>query len=111
MPARRWLPMAPALAAAPAPARSGSGHSAPQRCGSSPTMSDTVAVSHDRLSELVRAVEVRTNDIVNALGDLDDRALHGASKLPGWNRLTIACHLRYGAEALTKMTTATVAGQ
>jgi maleylpyruvate isomerase len=41
---------------------------------------------------------------VGALRDLDDRALRAPSRLDGWSRLTIACHLRYGAEALVLMT-------
>lgn len=36
--------------------------------------------------------------------------LHASSVLPGWNRLTIACHLRYGARASYRMTTEALAG-
>lgn len=49
------------------------------------------------LAQLDRA----TADVVTALEDTD---LHAASLLPGWTRLTVACHLRYGAEALRWMT-------
>ena len=54
---------------------------------------------------------VRTDAIVGALGRLDDDALRAPSELPGWSRLTIACHLRYGAGALARMTRATLAGR
>jgi uncharacterized protein (TIGR03083 family) len=36
--------------------------------------------------------------------------LHEPSLLPGWSRLTIACHLRYGAEAFTRLVVDTLAG-
>ena len=57
------------------------------------------------------AATLRTEAIVGALGRLDDDALRAPSELPGWSRLTIACHLRYGAGALARMTRATLAGQ
>jgi uncharacterized protein (TIGR03083 family) len=49
-------------------------------------------------------------EIVEALSIIDEQALRAPSQLPGWSRLTIACHLRYGAEALGRMTSATIAG-
>ena len=55
--------------------------------------------------ELVSACRRRTNMIVAALSQLDEAALTAASALPDWTRLTIACHLRYGASALHWMTT------
>lgn len=61
--------------------------------------------------QLVGAVVRRTGEIIAALGDLSEPDLMEASALPEWTRLTIACHLRYGAEALTRMTSATLAGQ
>jgi uncharacterized protein (TIGR03083 family) len=57
------------------------------------------------------AVAGRTAEIVAALGALDDGALHAASGLPGWSRLTIACHLRYGADTLRRMTAGALSGQ
>lgn len=59
----------------------------------------------------VEAVGQRTGQIINALRGLDDRALMAPSTLPGWSRLTIACHLRFGAEALLRMTQAGVSGE
>jgi uncharacterized protein (TIGR03083 family) len=60
---------------------------------------------------LAAAVAARTAEIVGALSGLDDDRLDGPSRLEGWNRLTIACHLRYGAEALRQMTEDALAGR
>jgi uncharacterized protein (TIGR03083 family) len=57
------------------------------------------------------AIARRTDEIVTALGRLDESELHQDSQLPGWSRLTIVCHLRYGAEAVTRMTTEALAGR
>jgi hypothetical protein len=59
---------------------------------------------------LASAVDARTSQIVKALDRLDDRALGSPSQLRGWSRLTIACHLRYGAAALLRMTQNAIAG-
>jgi maleylpyruvate isomerase len=59
--------------------------------------------------DLVAACVRRTDAIVAAL-DRDD-VLSGPSILPGWDRLTVACHLRYGAEALGRITDAALAGE
>jgi Mycothiol maleylpyruvate isomerase N-terminal domain len=59
---------------------------------------------------LARIAE-RTADIVTALLELDEVGLNNPSELPDWSRLTIACHLRYGAEALVTMTEATLQGR
>jgi uncharacterized protein (TIGR03083 family) len=61
--------------------------------------------------DLVAAVATRTDAIVRTLGDCDAEALHDASALPGWSRLTIACHLRYGAQALCRMTQGALRGE
>ena len=55
---------------------------------------------------VVAAVRRRTEELVGALQGLDDDGLRAPSALPGWSRLTIACHLRYGAEAFWRMTAA-----
>ena len=65
-------------------------------------MSTSTGVSASRA--VVAAIEQRTRQIVNALRDLDDQELRAPSRLDGWSRLTIACHLRYGAEAIALMT-------
>jgi maleylpyruvate isomerase len=61
--------------------------------------------------ELVAAVRRRTDEVVAALEALDDGGLRSPSALPGWSRLTIACHLRYGADAFGRMTAAALEGR
>jgi len=56
-------------------------------------------------------VAARTNRIVEGLRNLDAGGLAQPSLLPGWSRLTIACHLRYGAVALQRMTSDTQHGR
>jgi maleylpyruvate isomerase len=60
---------------------------------------------------IAAAVADRTDEIIEALADLDQAGWHAPSRLEGWSRLTVACHLRYGAEALYRMTTETIAGR
>jgi uncharacterized protein (TIGR03083 family) len=63
------------------------------------------------LFDELRALAWRSLEICSTLASLTERELRGASLLHGWSRLTIACHLRYGAEALTSMTTGALCGQ
>lgn len=63
------------------------------------------------MTDLVPALVDRTAELVDALAELDDAALRGPSELPGWSRLTILCHLRYGAVALRQMTTDALLGR
>jgi maleylpyruvate isomerase len=58
--------------------------------------------------EVLDQLEQATAAVVAALSDTD---LNAPSLLPGWSRLTIACHLRYGAEALRSMTDDTLSGR
>lgn len=60
--------------------------------------------------ELAEAVATRSREVVAALAHLDDDELLAPSKLPHWSRLTIACHLRYGANAFRRMTEGGVTG-
>lgn len=60
---------------------------------------------------LADAVAARHREVAAALVGLDQLDLLEGSRLPGWNRLTIACHLRYGANASRRMTEDTVAGR
>lgn len=60
---------------------------------------------------LNEAIAGRSAEIVEQLQGLDERELLGPSRLPTWSRLTIACHLRYGAEALVRMTNDARAGE
>ncbi len=64
---------------------------------------DTASVDGD-VQQLVGAAMVRTRRIVDGLSALGVDELRQPSLLPQWSRLTIACHLRYGAEALSRMT-------
>jgi maleylpyruvate isomerase len=61
-----------------------------------------------RMRELLEAVDAATGRVVDAVDGADLRAPSG---LPGWSRLTIACHLRYGAEALRAMTADAIEGR
>lgn len=61
--------------------------------------------------EFARAAARRTTTLLDILADLDDAELSGPSELPGWSRLTIACHLRYGAAAILRMTRDALDGQ
>lgn len=58
----------------------------------------------DVLDQLERA----TADVLAALEGAD---LEAPSLLPGWSRLTIACHLHYGAQALRWMTRDAIVGR
>jgi uncharacterized protein (TIGR03083 family) len=64
----------------------------------------------DQFRRIQSEIDHRTARIIEALSKLDESGVATASLLPGWNRLTIACHLRYGAAALMAMTEATLAG-
>jgi uncharacterized protein (TIGR03083 family) len=63
------------------------------------------------VSALVDAVAARSAAIVSALRAVGEPGLLTPSRLPAWSRLTIACHLRYGARALARMTTDTLTGE
>jgi uncharacterized protein (TIGR03083 family) len=64
-----------------------------------------------RAEELARAAGERTQRLIASLRELDEVALEAPSQLPGWSRLTIACHLRYGSHALRRMTLDALAGR
>lgn len=59
---------------------------------------------------VLRAAVERSRQIVESLTRLEDDELRRPSELPEWSRLTIACHLRFGAEALARMTRLTLVG-
>ena len=63
------------------------------------------------MAAVVSAVDRRTAEVVGALGGLDAAALASGSLLPDWSLLTIACHLRYGADALARMTADALEGR
>ncbi len=60
---------------------------------------------------LIETIARRSGEIVERLRGLDEQELLRPARLPTWSRLTIACHLRYGAEALVRITAAALAGQ
>ena len=57
-----------------------------------------------RANEVARAAAKRTSELVARLRQLDSDQFEVPSSLPGWSRLTVLCHLRYGAAALLRMT-------
>jgi uncharacterized protein (TIGR03083 family) len=61
--------------------------------------------------ELARVAAERTDRLISDLRALGPDALTAASRLPGWSRLTIVCHLRYGTSALLRMTEDALAGR
>ena len=61
--------------------------------------------------ELALAAAERTHHLLAVLRELDAHELEAPSELPGWSRLTIICHLRYGARALLRMTDDALAGR
>jgi uncharacterized protein (TIGR03083 family) len=66
----------------------------------------TAVPAENALPRVQAAIDHRTARLVEALSELDEMDLTGPSRLRGWSRLTIACHLRYGAETLRAMTEA-----
>ena len=61
--------------------------------------------------ELVRAIAAAQQSLVRALEQLDDERLRAPTLLPGWDRLTVVCHIRYGGEAIQRMVRAGLAGE
>ncbi len=70
-----------------------------------------MAAADEPGESLVAAIARRTEEVVGSLDQLDENGLLAPSELPGWSRLTIACHLRYGATALQRMTSGALAGK
>lgn len=60
--------------------------------------------------ELAKASAARTDGLIALLRQTEEGSLEEPSRLPGWSRLTIVCHLRYGARALLRMTRETLEG-
>ena len=60
------------------------------------------------MREVLEQLTASTDAVCDALDRCD---LDTLSLLPGWTRLTIACHLRYGAQALHQMTIDALAGR
>ncbi len=62
-------------------------------------------------AEVVELVSERSREICQAVETLDAAELEHPSALPEWTRLTIVCHLRYGAQATRQMTEAALGGR
>jgi uncharacterized protein (TIGR03083 family) len=60
---------------------------------------------------LAEAARRRSADVVAALAAAEPGALDRSSSLAGWTRLTLVCHLRYGAVASQRLTTDALAGR
>jgi maleylpyruvate isomerase len=60
---------------------------------------------------LAGAIAASHARVVSALDALPDDELVAPSRLPDWNRLTVVCHIRYGATAVDRMVRAAVAGE
>ena len=69
-----------------------------------------MAITDEVNRRVVHAVIERSRSIAETLNELGDDELRQPSELPEWSRLTIACHLRFGAGALSRMTRSTVQG-
>jgi uncharacterized protein (TIGR03083 family) len=69
-----------------------------------------VAIIDEAYRPLVNAAMGRSQSIVESLRGLHDDQLHQPSELPGWSLLTIACHLRFGAGTLRRMTRSAMQG-
>lgn len=61
--------------------------------------------------ELVRVGSERTHRLLASLRELSVHEFYEPSELPGWDRLTITCHLRYGTRALLRMARDGLAGR
>jgi maleylpyruvate isomerase len=69
-----------------------------------------VGITDQANRQLLDAIIERSRSIAQSLRGLSDDELHQPSELSGWSRLTIACHLRFGADALSLMTRSALRG-
>ena len=78
------------------------------RTGSRRTIgkTDRVPFLESTMDDILAEIQKRSQAIVHALSAMSDKTLLSPSKLPEWSMLTIACHLRYGAQTLVRMTSA-----
>lgn len=60
---------------------------------------------------IAMAVSARHRELAGIVADLEADVLCGPSLLPGWDRLAILCHLRYGALASLRLTDAALSGR
>jgi maleylpyruvate isomerase len=63
------------------------------------------------VAAVIDAVDARTVAVVAALERLDEDELRAPSTLPDWSRLTVTCHLRFGAEGFLRLTRSAITGE
>ncbi len=57
------------------------------------------------------AIASSQDELARRLAALSDDELAAPSRLPEWDRLTVVCHIRYGAEAIDRMVRAALKGE
>lgn len=62
-------------------------------------------------AEVAAAVAAKHKALAAALRARTDDELRAASRLPDWNRLTVVCHIRFGADAINRLVVAAQTGQ
>ncbi|MBA2608406.1 MAG: maleylpyruvate isomerase N-terminal domain-containing protein [Actinobacteria bacterium] len=62
-------------------------------------------------ADIVAAVAAKQTAVIRALRALTEDELRAPSSLPDWSRLTVVCHIRFGAEAINRLVTAALAGE
>ena len=70
-----------------------------------------MVITDESYEQILDAINDRSQSVADSLTGLGDDELHQPSELPQWSRLTIACHLRFGAEALSRMTRSALEGE
>lgn len=60
------------------------------------------------MRDVLHMVQERSGQICAAAEHAGGNDLHAPTELPGWDRLTLLCHLRYGAHTTRQMISATI---
>lgn len=60
---------------------------------------------------VAQAIAASQNEVARRLAALSDDELRAPSRLPDWSRLTVVCHIRFGAEAIDRMVRAALRGE
>lgn len=68
-------------------------------------------LAQPEVATVLALLEERSNAVCDAVVRVGPTELERPSLLPGWSRLTIACHLRYGAQTTRHMIEATLMGK
>lgn len=61
--------------------------------------------------QVLKLIEERSRELCDVVAALDQAMLDRPARAPGWSRLNVLCHLRYGAVASHQITDATLAGR